>query len=77
MRYIVNLHQLNSVRQHVRSQFYGVYAADEFPYYLPPQTLAIVNCCNVNQKGMHWLAINTSEDISFSIVLDMHPTCMD
>ena len=45
-----------------RSQFYGVYAADELPYYLPPQTLAIVNCCNVNQKGMHWLAINTSED---------------
>ena len=44
-----------------RSQFCGVFAANELPYQLP-YSLAIVNCCNADREGIHWLAICQEDD---------------
>ena len=35
-----------------RSQFCGVFAANEISYQLP-YPLAIVNCCNADREGIH------------------------
>lgn len=37
--------------------FKGVYAANELPSQLPVRGLAIVNCCNRNKPGKHWIAL--------------------
>lgn len=48
-------------------QFLDVYAADELPTRMPPQTLAIVNCCNRNYPGEHWLALYKCEEDTLEI----------
>ena len=42
-------------------RFLGVYAADELPKRMPPQSLAIVKCCNRFYRGEHWLALYQDE----------------
>ena len=57
-------HQLHSIVQRddrTRNRFLGVYAADELPKRMPPQSLAIVNCCNRYYRGEHWLALYQDE----------------
>ena len=58
------IHQLHSIVQRddrTRGRFLGVYAADELPKRMPPQKLAIVNCCNRYYLGEHWLALYQDE----------------
>ena len=53
-------HQLQSNVQRdnrTRDRFLGVYAADELPKRMPPQSLAIVNCCNCYYRSEHWLSL--------------------
>ena len=38
-------------------QFLGVFSADSLPKRMPASTLAIVNCCNRNLPGLHWIAL--------------------
>ena len=38
-------------------QFLDVFAANEVPYQIPVGSLAIVNCCNREDPGQHWIAI--------------------
>ena len=48
---------------HVRWHFKGVFAANNLPNKLHVNNLAIVNCCNQNLPGQHWVAIcQTSEN---------------
>jgi hypothetical protein len=48
---------------HVKMYFKGVYAANTIPKKLLVHNLAIVNCCNQNLPGQHWVAIcQTSQD---------------
>ena len=63
-------HQLHSIIQRdarTRDQFLGVYAADELPKRMPPQSLAIVNCCNRYYRGEHWLALYQDGNDSLEI----------
>ena len=41
----------------LRIDFKGVYAANELPNQLPVRGIAIVNCCNRNKPGKHWIAL--------------------
>jgi hypothetical protein len=38
-------------------QFLGVFPADMLPERMPTSSLAIVNCCNRNLPGLHWIAL--------------------
>lgn len=71
-------HQLQQIVQRdVRtgSQFLGVYAADELPERMPPQTMAIVNCCNRYKPGGHWLALfqNSNETLEIFDSFGLNP----
>ena len=46
----------NDVR--LNQQFLGVFAANELPYQMPFGSLAIVNCCNRENPGRHWVVIH-------------------
>jgi hypothetical protein len=39
-------------------KFINVFAANELPYWMPSQTMAIVNCCDRKFRGQHWLALS-------------------
>ena len=57
-------HQLHSIVQgddRTRDRFLGFYAADELVKRMPPQNLAIVNCCNRYYRGEHWLVLYQDE----------------
>lgn len=43
-------------------QFLGVFSADMLPIRMPSRTLAIVNCCDRDKPGMHWLAMYNDEN---------------
>ena len=45
-------HDLRTTRQ-----FLGVFSANTLPERMPFRSMAIVNCCNNNLPGMHWIAL--------------------
>ena len=51
----------------LKTQFLGVFAADELPSYMPVGKGLIVNCCNRDLPGQHWLAIyqSTTKKVEF------------
>ena len=51
----------------LKTQFLGVFAADELPSYIPVGKGLIVNCCNRDLPGRHWLAIyqSTTKKVEF------------
>jgi hypothetical protein len=54
-------------------KFVNVFAANELPN-LPSQSLAIVNCCNKNLTGLHWLALYKEGDVlEFFDTYGLHP----
>ncbi len=38
-------------------QFLGVFSADRLPVRMPSRSMLIVNCCNHNRPGGHWIAM--------------------
>ena len=63
-------HQLRRIVQRdirTSDQFLDIYAADELPKRMPPQTLAIVNCCNRYYAGKHWLALYQNENDTLEV----------
>ncbi len=44
-------------------QFLGVFSADTLPVRMPARSLAIVNCCNHNLPGLHWIALYQGENM--------------
>ena len=42
---------------HVYQQYLGTFPADQLPTHMPPTSLLIVNCCNSDYPGEHWLAL--------------------
>jgi hypothetical protein len=38
-------------------RFLNVFAANDLPSWMPSQTMAIVNCCNREYQGLHWMAL--------------------
>ena len=56
----MNAHELRAIiSRDIRldRQFLDVFAANEVPYQIPVGSLAIVNCCNREDPGQHWIAI--------------------
>ena len=39
----------------LKTQFLGVFAADELPSHIPVGKGLIVNCCSRDLPGQHWL----------------------
>ena len=59
----VQIDEIAKKDSHVKMNFKGVFAANTLPNKLDVYNLAIVNCCNQNLPGQHWVAIcQTSED---------------
>ena len=63
----------------LKTQFLGVFAADELPSYIPVGKGLIVNCCNRDLPGRHWLAIyqSTTKKWNSLTALDENPLLMD
>lgn len=51
------LHDMAQRDTRLRACFAGVFAANELPRQLPVRHLLIVNCCNRNLPGEHWVAV--------------------
>lgn len=43
-------------------RFLNVFAANELPYWMPSQSMAIVNCCDRRYPGEHWIALYKEGD---------------
>ena len=52
-----DLYQIIQWDTRLSIHFKGVYAANELPKWLPVRGIAIVNCCNRNRPGEHWIAL--------------------
>lgn len=47
--------------KHLKSKFFGVFAADNFPLTLPPGTFVIMNASGANSLGTHWMLLLNKE----------------
>ena len=52
-----DLYQIIQRDTRLSVRFKGVYAANELPKRLPFCSIVIVNCCNRNKPGEHWIAL--------------------
>jgi len=58
----VQLDEIGKKDSHVKLVFRGVFAANTLPNNLLVHNVAIVNCCNKNLPGQHWVAICQTDE---------------
>ncbi len=57
----MDAHELTRIIQHdveTYSHFLGVFPANQLPTTMQPNTTLIVNCCDEELEGRHWVALH-------------------